>query len=177
MKVAIMVEVTSRRMECTLLTSNYSRCTTMVTPTKKLHLPRCSWTAALSIKPGLQPGACRCATMVTPQRSYISPDVAGRQRLQSSNRSHRCRRAQTSRPPSQWSLEGNLIHFGWQAHLSLIDGGEGMLQPLQLRCIHAQLSQQWDLAPKSRMGTKMLQTTNGKLPTAILIYKPNGIYE
>ena len=49
-----------------------------------------------------------------------------------------------------------------------------VLQPLQPRCIHAQLSRQRDLATKSRMSTKMLQTTNGKLLTTMLIYKPKG---
>ena len=159
MRVAIMIEVTSRRMECTLLTSNYSqmpatalqwwpRQRSYISPDvvgrQQLHLPRCSWTAAPSIKQQKPSLSCR---------------------------------PQTSRLPSKWSLDRNLIHFSWQAHLSLIDGGEGMLQPLQLRCIHAQLSQQWDLATKSRMSTKMLQTTNRKLPTAMLTYKRNEIYE
>ena len=52
-----------------------------------------------------------------------------------------------------------------------------MLQPLQLRCIHAQLSRQCDLATKCHMSTKMLQTTNRKSPTALLTYKLNGISE
>ena len=154
-----MIEVTSCRMECTLLTSIYSQMPAValqwwprqrsyispdVVGRQQLHLPRCSWTAAPSIKQ---------------QKPSLS------------------RRAQTSRATSKWSLDGNLIHFDRQAHLSLLDGGEGMLQPLQLRCIHAQLSQQWALATKNRMSTKMLQTTNRKLPTTISIYKPNEIYE
>ena len=32
------------------------------------------------------------------------------------------------------------FHFGRQTNLSLIDGGKGMLQPLQLRCTHVPLS-------------------------------------
>ena len=52
-----------------------------------------------------------------------------------------------------------------------------VLQPLQLRCIHAQLSQQCDLASKCRMNSKMLQTINRKLPTALLTCKPNAIYD
>ena len=42
-----------------------------------------------SFQLGLQSDACRRVTMVTPRRNYISLDVVGRQRLQSSSTSHR----------------------------------------------------------------------------------------
>ena len=52
--VAIVREVTSRHKKCTHFNLDYRqmscRSTTMVTPTKKLHLARCSWTAASSVK-------------------------------------------------------------------------------------------------------------------------------
>ena len=51
---------------------------------------------------------------------------------------------------------------------SLIVGGKGILQPLQFRCTHTQLSR--DLATKCRRSTKILQTTNRKSPTAWLSY-------
>ena len=87
------------------------------------------------------------------------------------------RSANTSRTPSNQCLDGNFIHFGLQAYLSPMDGGEGISQLLQLRCIHAQLSRQCDLRTKCRMSTKMLQTTNRKSSTAMLRYKPNTIKE
>ena len=59
--VAVMIEVTSRHMECTYFNLDYSRkpaVAKMVTPTKKLHFLKCSWTAASSVKqhkPSLSP--------------------------------------------------------------------------------------------------------------------------
>ena len=50
-----------------------------------------------------------------------------------------------------------------------------VLQPLQLQCIHAQLSWLCDLATKCHMSTKMIQTTNQKSPTALLTYKPKAV--
>ena len=50
-----------------------------------------------------------------------------------------------------------------------------LLQPLQLRCIPAQLSQQCNLSTKCRMSTKMLQITNRKSSIALLTYIQNEI--
>ena len=53
------------------------------------------------------------------------------------------------------------------------------LQPLQLRYIHAQLSWQRDVATKCRMSTKILQTTNRKIPTSLLnnkLYLQRNLY-
>ena len=84
----LMIEVTSRHMECTLLTPDYSQMPVVAlqwSTAKELHLSRCSWTAAPSIKQ---------------QKPSLS------------------RRAQTSRTPFHQCLDGNFIHFGRQAYLS-----------------------------------------------------------
>ena len=59
---------------------------------------------------------------MTPTQCYIFPDVVGRQRLQSSSKSHRrATEPQTSRPHSFDVLVGfSLTHFGRQASLSTL---------------------------------------------------------
>ena len=52
--------------------------------------------------------------------------------------------------------------------LSLIDGGESMLQPLQLRCIHAQLSRQCDLATKCHISMKDVTNHTPKVTNSIV---------
>ena len=68
-----------------------------------------------------------------------------------------------------------MIDFDDQIAFSLLS--VVLFQPLQIRCIHVQLSRQCDLATKCRMSTKMLQTTSRKSSTAMLTYKPNVIHK